>query len=107
VYHAAPLIVAQIAVCLRLRQPAVVGRTGATSRSASAVPDHLQHHAVLAGSMTSGSYWQFVMVALGFLAKEFLRWKRDGINTHIFKPVVVSTWRSCPVLPAAERARAT
>src|SRR5690349_20294357 len=31
-------------------------------------------------------YWQFVMVALGFLAKEFLRWKRDGINTHIFNP---------------------
>ena len=31
-------------------------------------------------------YWQFVMVALGILAKEFLRWKRDGINTHIFNP---------------------
>jgi Na+-translocating ferredoxin:NAD+ oxidoreductase RnfD subunit len=26
------------------------------------------------------------MVALGFLAKEFLRWTRDGINTHIFNP---------------------
>jgi len=31
-------------------------------------------------------YWQFVMVAIGFLAKEFLRWKRDGVNTHIFNP---------------------
>ena len=31
-------------------------------------------------------YWQFVMVAIGFLAKEFLRWKRDGLNTHIFNP---------------------
>jgi hypothetical protein len=31
-------------------------------------------------------YWQFGMVALGFLAKEFLRWTRDGINTHIFNP---------------------
>jgi hypothetical protein len=31
-------------------------------------------------------YWQFVMVALGFAAKEFLRWKRDGLNTHIFNP---------------------
>ena len=31
-------------------------------------------------------YLQFVMVALGFLAKEFLRWKRDGVNTHIFNP---------------------
>ena len=31
-------------------------------------------------------YWQFVMVAIGLAAKEFLRWKRDGINTHIFNP---------------------
>src|SRR5687767_12970711 len=31
-------------------------------------------------------YWQFAMVALGFLAKEFLRWTRDGVNTHIFNP---------------------
>jgi hypothetical protein len=31
-------------------------------------------------------YWQFVMVAIGFVAKEFLRWKRDGVNTHIFNP---------------------
>ena len=31
-------------------------------------------------------YWQFVMVAIGFLAKEFLRWNRDGRNTHIFNP---------------------
>ena len=31
-------------------------------------------------------YWQFVMVAIGFLAKEFLRWQRDGRNTHIFNP---------------------
>jgi hypothetical protein len=31
-------------------------------------------------------YWQFAMVALGLAAKEFLRWKRDGVNTHIFNP---------------------
>ncbi|HJR69748.1 MAG TPA: hypothetical protein VKA43_06890 [Gammaproteobacteria bacterium] len=31
-------------------------------------------------------YWQFVMVAIGFVAKEFLRWQRDGRNTHIFNP---------------------
>jgi hypothetical protein len=31
-------------------------------------------------------YWQFVMVSIGFLAKEFLRWQRDGRNTHIFNP---------------------
>jgi hypothetical protein len=31
-------------------------------------------------------YLQFGLVALGFLAKEFLRWTRDGIDTHIFNP---------------------
>ena len=31
-------------------------------------------------------YWQFAMVAIGLAAKEFLRWKRDGVNTHIFNP---------------------
>jgi hypothetical protein len=31
-------------------------------------------------------YWQFGLVALGLLAKEFLRWTRDGVNTHIFNP---------------------
>jgi hypothetical protein len=31
-------------------------------------------------------YWQFAMVALAFVAKEFLRWTRDGVNTHIFNP---------------------
>jgi hypothetical protein len=31
-------------------------------------------------------YLQFLMVAVGFLAKEFLRWTRDGVNTHIFNP---------------------
>ena len=31
-------------------------------------------------------YLQFGLVALGFAAKEFLRWTRDGINTHIFNP---------------------
>ena len=31
-------------------------------------------------------YLQFAMVAIGLLAKEFLRWTRDGVNMHIFNP---------------------
>jgi hypothetical protein len=31
-------------------------------------------------------YFQFALVALGFLAKEFVRWTRDGVDTHIFNP---------------------
>jgi hypothetical protein len=31
-------------------------------------------------------YLQFLMVALAFGAKEFIRWERDGRQTHIFNP---------------------
>lgn len=31
-------------------------------------------------------YWQFVLVALGFAAKEFIRWNREGRSVHIFNP---------------------
>ena len=31
-------------------------------------------------------YWQFVMIALGFLGKELIRWQKDGRSAHIFNP---------------------
>jgi hypothetical protein len=31
-------------------------------------------------------YLQFLMVALGFTAKELIRWKKEGRRTHIFNP---------------------
>jgi hypothetical protein len=31
-------------------------------------------------------YLQFALVALGLIAKEFLRWERDGRRVHIFNP---------------------
>src|SRR5438477_3635849 len=31
-------------------------------------------------------YLQFLLVATGLLAKEFLRWTRAGRSTHIFNP---------------------
>ncbi len=31
-------------------------------------------------------YLQFVMIAMGFAAKEFIRWSKDGRQTHIFNP---------------------
>ena len=30
--------------------------------------------------------WQFAMLALAFLSKEFLQWNRDGVRRHIFNP---------------------
>ena len=31
-------------------------------------------------------YFQFLMVAVGFLAKELIRWQKDGKSAHIFNP---------------------
>jgi hypothetical protein len=31
-------------------------------------------------------YWQFAMIPVGYLAKEFIRWERDGRSAHIFNP---------------------
>jgi hypothetical protein len=31
-------------------------------------------------------HWQFAMIALGYAAKEFIRWNKDGRSAHIFNP---------------------
>ncbi len=35
-------------------------------------------------------YLQFLMIAVGFLGKEFVRWNRDGRRVHIFNPSAFS-----------------
>lgn len=35
-------------------------------------------------------YMQFVMIAVGFLGKEFVRWNREGRSVHIFNPSAFS-----------------
>ena len=35
-------------------------------------------------------YLQFLMVAVGFMGKEFVRWHREGKRTHIFNPSAFS-----------------
>jgi len=31
-------------------------------------------------------HWQFAMILVGYLGKEFIRWERDGRSAHIFNP---------------------
>lgn len=31
-------------------------------------------------------YWQFAMIALGYLGKELIRWQKNGRSAHIFNP---------------------
>jgi hypothetical protein len=35
-------------------------------------------------------YLQFLMIAVGFMGKEFIRWNRDGRRVHIFNPSAFS-----------------
>ncbi len=35
-------------------------------------------------------YLQFLMIGVGFIGKEFVRWNRDGRRTHIFNPSAFS-----------------
>jgi hypothetical protein len=35
-------------------------------------------------------YWQFVLVGMGFLGKELIRWQREGRMVHIFNPSAFS-----------------
>src|SRR5262245_48434446 len=85
VYHAAPLILAQLLFAYGFDSLLSWTHRGKFSLGFGPFP--------IIFSLTlffwfkdDWFYWQFVMVSIGFLAKEFLRWQRDGRNTHIFNP---------------------
>jgi len=44
--------------------------------------------------------YQFVLIAVGFLAKEFIVWQRDGVRTHIFNPSALTLFLFAVVLIA-------
>ena len=85
VYHAAPLIVAQLLFAYGI--DSLLSWTHRRTFVLGFGPFPIIFSLTLFfWFKDSFFYWQFVMVALGFVAKEFLRWKRDGLNTHIFNP---------------------
>ena len=47
-------------------------------------------------------YLQFLMIAVGFLGKEFIKWQRDGRRRHIFNPSAFSLGLFSVVLIATE-----
>lgn len=47
-------------------------------------------------------YWQFVLISVGVLGKEFIKWKRDGRMTHIFNPSALSLFVFSIVLLATK-----
>jgi len=85
VYHAAPLIIAQLlfAYAFDSLLAWTHRRTWALGFGAFPVIFSIT---LFFWFKDEWFYLQFGLVALGFAAKEFLRWTRDGINTHIFNP---------------------
>ena len=71
---------------LRLRHAAVVVAARALSASASARSRSSSAPTCSSGSRTTGSCFQFLLIAVGFLGKAFVRWERDGKRVHIFNP---------------------
>jgi hypothetical protein len=85
VYHAAPLILAQLLFAYAF--DSLLSWTHRRTFSLGFGPFPIVFSLTLFfWFKDEWFYWQFVMVAIGFLAKEFLRWQRDGRNTHIFNP---------------------
>ena len=85
VYHAAPLIVAQLLFAYGF--DSLLSWTHRRTFSLGFGPFPIIFSLTLFFWFKDPwFYWQFVMVAIGFVAKELLRWQRDGRNTHIFNP---------------------
>ena len=85
VYHAAPLIVAQILFAYGFDSLLSWTHRRTFALSFGAFPI-IFSITLFFWFKDDWFYLQFAMIALGFLAKEFLRWTRDGVNTHIFNP---------------------
>ena len=47
--------------------------------------------------------WQFMLIAVGFLAKEFIVWRRHGVRTHIFNPSAFTLFLFAVFLIATEQ----
>ena len=52
-------------------------------------------------------YLQFLMIAVGFLGKEFVRWKREGRKVHVFNPSAFSLGLFSLALIATDTTRLT
>lgn len=52
-------------------------------------------------------YLQFLMIALGLLGKEFIHWRRDGRDTHIFNPSALALFVVSVILIASHRSAIT
>ena len=85
VYDHAWLLVAQLLFAYALDMLLSWTRRGLVPSRLWSAPDHLQHQSFL-WFKDDWFYLQFLLVAVGVLGKEFVRWNREGRYVHIFNP---------------------
>jgi Sel1 repeat len=99
VYHEIPLILAQVVFLYALDMLVCWSRRDKWILGFGQIPIIFSMNLFL-WFRDDWFYLQFVMVALIVFGKEFLRWKRDGQNTHIFNPSAFALFLTSVVLIA-------
>ena len=85
VYHSAPLIAAQIVFAYAFDMLLAWTRDQDYELGFGPFPIVLSINLFL-WFKPDWFWWQFLLVACGFAAKQLLRWTRDGRSAHIFNP---------------------
>jgi Flp pilus assembly protein TadD len=85
VYHAAPLIAAQLVFAYAFDALLTWSRRDTYTFGFGPFPIVFSTNLFLLFK-PDWFYLQFLMVAVGFAAKELIRWNKDGRQTHIFNP---------------------
>jgi len=99
VYHEFPLILSQIAFGYALDMLVCWSRREKWIFGFGPIPIVLSTNLFL--WFRDDYYWlQFLLIAVGVLGKEFLKWKREGKMVHIFNPSALSLFLFSVVLIA-------
>jgi len=85
VYDHAPLILAQLLFAYTFDMLLAWSRRREYSLGFGPVPIILSINLFL-WFRDDWFYMQFIMIAVGFMGKEYVRWNRDGRSSHIFNP---------------------
>jgi hypothetical protein len=101
VYHFVPLIVAQIAFAYGLDMLVCWSRRDNWILGFGPVPIILSTNLFL-WFRDDWFFLQFLMIATGVLAKEFIKWRREGRLTHIFNPSAIALFLFSIVLLATK-----
>jgi len=106
VYHYVPLILAQIVFCYALDMLVCWSRRDRWIAGFGPIPIILSTNLFL-WFRDDWFFFQFVMISIGVVAKEYVTWKRDGRTTHIFNPSAVGLFIFSVILIATHKTSIT